>query len=68
MLKTIYTMQYGIAQFRKEPAHIVLEPDISAFTWADFHRAADIIRVGEEYIEPLIPKIKSFFPFFAKPR
>jgi NTE family protein len=65
LLKMIYTMQFGIAQFRKEPAHVVLEPDISAFTWADFHRARDVIRVGEDYIEPMIPKIKSFFPFFA---
>lgn len=65
LLKTIYTMQFGIAQFRKEPAHMILEPDISAFTWADFHRAADVIKVGEDYIEPMIPKLKSFFPFFA---
>jgi hypothetical protein len=44
-----------------------LEPDVSAFTWADFHRAGDIIRLGEDYIEPMIPKIKSFFPYFNPP-
>lgn len=65
LLKMIYTMQFGIAQFKKGPAHILLEPDISAFTWADFHRAQDVIKVGEDYIEPMIPKIKSFLPFFA---
>jgi NTE family protein len=67
MMKTIDTMQWGIARARQAPAHIVLEPDISAFTWADFHRAADITRTGEEYIETMMPKIKSFFPMFAAP-
>jgi NTE family protein len=65
MMKTIYTMQYGIAQTRKEPAHVILEPDVSAFTWADFHRAADIIKLGEDYVGQFIPKIKSLFPFFS---
>ena len=67
MIKTIDTMQFGIAQTRKEPAQLILEPDVSAFTWADFHRAGDIIRLGEDYIEPMIPKIKSFFPYFNPP-
>jgi NTE family protein len=64
LIKTIYTMQYGIAQTHKGPAHLILEPDVSAFTWADFHRASDIILAGETYIEPFIPKLKSFLPFF----
>ena len=65
LLKTIYTMQYGIAQSRQESAHVVLDPDVSAFTWADFHRASDIIKLGQDYISPFLPKIKSHLPFFA---
>jgi hypothetical protein len=40
-------------------------PTSSAFTWADFHRASDVIKVGEEYIEPFVPKTKSHLLFFA---
>jgi NTE family protein len=65
MLKTIYTMQYGISLTRAEPAHVVLAPDLSDFTWPEFHRAADIIKAGERYTEELMPKIKAQLPFFA---
>jgi NTE family protein len=63
--KTIYTMQYEIAQARAELSDAVLAPDLSNFTWAEFDRAADIIKIGAEYMEESLPKIKSLLPFFA---
>ena len=63
MMKTLYTMQYGIAQTRAHDSNVVLAPDLSAFTWMEFHRAADIIRVGEDNAEHLLPKIKALLPF-----
>jgi len=65
LLKTIYTMQFEIAHARAEIAHVVLSPDTSRFTWTDFHRARDIIRLGEEATEESISQIKSLLPFFA---
>ncbi len=66
LFKTIYTMQFGISQTRAEPAHMVLAPDLSEFTWSEFHRAPEIIKAGEEYAEEAIVKIKSLIPYFSK--
>jgi NTE family protein len=65
LMKTIYTMQFEIAEARAEIAHVALVPDLAEFTWAELHRAADIIKVGEEYMEENLPKVKSLLPFFA---
>jgi NTE family protein len=65
MMKTIYTMQHEIAQWRSEIAHVVMEPDMSEFTWMEFHRSDDISKYGEACAEEALPKIKSLIPFFA---
>ncbi len=65
MAKTLYTMQYGIARTGAQDADVVLAPDLSDFTWMEFHRAREIIRAGEENAEHMLPKIKSFLPFHA---
>jgi NTE family protein len=65
MAKTMYTMQYGIAHTGAADAHVVLSPDLSEYTWLEFHRAAEIIKIGEEYTELMMPKIQAHFPFFA---
>ena len=65
MMKTIYTMQHEIAQWRSEIAHVVMEPDMSEFTWMEFHRSDDIAKLGEACAEEALPKIKSLIPFFA---
>lgn len=64
MAKTLYTMQYGIAQAGANEADVVIAPDLSDFAWLEFHRAADIIKVGEEQAEKVMPKILSKLPFF----
>lgn len=63
--KMIYTMQYEIAQARAESAQVTITPETRNFLWTEFHRAAELIRVGEEAAEPAIPKIKALLPFFA---
>jgi len=65
LLKTIYTMQFEVAQARSEIAHVVLAPDTSKFTWSEFHRAPDLIKIGEELMEENLPKIKSLLPLYA---
>ncbi|MBP9127755.1 MAG: patatin-like phospholipase family protein, partial [Elusimicrobia bacterium] len=59
MAKTLYTMQYGIATVGAHQADVVIAPPLSDFFWSEFHRAADIIKIGEEETERLMPKIKS---------
>ncbi|MBI3292336.1 MAG: cyclic nucleotide-binding domain-containing protein [Elusimicrobia bacterium] len=63
--KMLYTMQYEIAQARTELAHVTITPETRNFLWTEFHRAAELIRIGEEAAEPIIPKIKALLPFFA---
>lgn len=65
MAKTIYTMQYGIAQNGADGADVVIAPDLAEFGWSEFHRAKDIIAIGEEQAEKVMPKILAKFPFFT---
>lgn len=65
MAKTIYTMQYGIARNGADGADVVIAPNLAEFGWSEFHRAKDIITVGEEEAEKVMPKILSQFPFFS---
>ena len=65
VFKMIYTMQYEIAQARTEIAHVVIAPDMKDFLWTDFHRADEILKVGEEAAEQSVARIKSLLPFFS---
>jgi len=65
IFKMIYTMQYEIAQARTEIAHVVIAPDMKDFTWTDFHRSDEILKVGEAAAEQSVAKIKSLLPYFA---
>jgi len=65
LIKTIYTMQHEIAQWRSEVAHVVLEPEVSEFTWTEFHRSVEISKSGEACAEEALPKIKALLPFYA---
>jgi NTE family protein len=65
MMKTIYTMQFEIAHARAELSHVVLAPDMSHFAWSDFHRAPDIIKIGEAMMEETMPKIKTLLPLYS---
>lgn len=65
MMKTLYTMQYGIAQTRAHDSHVVLAPDLSNYTWMEFHKAKEIIKIGEENAELMLAKIRTLMPFHA---
>lgn len=65
MLKTIYIMQYEIAQARSEISHVVMNIKAHDLLWWDLDRAKEMIKMGEASAEEVIPKIKSLLPFFA---
>lgn len=65
MIKTIYTMQFEIAQSRAEIAHVVLAPDMSRYTWSEFHKSSELIKIGEEVMEESLPKVKSLLPLYT---
>lgn len=60
----IYTMEYEISQSRTSPAHVVINPDMAGFAWTEFHRAKDLIALGERIAEAYIPQVKALIPTF----
>jgi NTE family protein len=65
MAKTLYTMQYGIAKSGANEADVVIAPDLSRFASLEFHGAAEIMEIGEEQAEKMMPKILAKFPFYS---
>jgi predicted acylesterase/phospholipase RssA len=58
-------MQYGIAKSGANNADVVIAPDLSRFASLEFHRAAEIIEIGEEQAERMMPKILAKLPFYS---
>lgn len=65
MLKTIYIMQYEIAQARAELAHVVMQIKAHELLWWDLDRAKEMIKMGEGSAEEVLPKIKQLLPFYS---
>lgn len=65
LLKTIYTMQYEIAESRAKMAHVNMEITPKGEWWWDLDKAEQIIQLGEASAEENLPKIKSLLPYFA---
>lgn len=65
MIKTIYTMQYEIAQTRSSLSDVIMHVSSGNYMWWDLNKAEDIIRLGEASAEESLPKIKSLLPFYA---
>jgi NTE family protein len=45
----------------KGASDLVVEPDVKAFAYDDFARAADLIRAGEVAMRQALPKVQSWF-------
>ncbi len=61
----IYTMEYEIAQKRAHLADVIIWPNLKGFSWADLHRAKELIAVGERAAEEQAGRIKALLPYFA---
>ena len=51
-------LQYELGNFKAISADVRINPDVSDFTWVDFHRAEEIIARGVEATERVMPTIK----------
>ncbi|MBI3013434.1 MAG: patatin-like phospholipase family protein [Elusimicrobia bacterium] len=63
--KMLYTMEYQVALSKVDLSHIAIRPQMKNFSWVDFHKAKQIIPLGEEAAEESLSKIKSKLPFFS---
>jgi NTE family protein len=62
---------FAIAQDRmshewKNAADLVIEPDVAAFEYDDFKRAADLVRVGEEAMRKALPTVRKWLEIPAE--
>lgn len=55
--KMMMAIQYQIARKQLRDADIILRPEVEAYTWLDFHRAAELVRAGREEVERKLPDI-----------
>jgi NTE family protein len=67
LLKMIYTMQYQVVSSRTDLSHVMIQPDTRNFSWVDFHKAKQIIPLGVEAAEEILPKLKARIPYFSAP-
>jgi NTE family protein len=56
---------FAIAQDRMAPlwrsaADLVIEPDVAAFEYDDFKRAAELVRAGEEAMRKALPTVRQW--------
>ena len=58
---TMYSMQvlqHELGNFKAISADVRINPDLSDFTWVDFHRFEELIDRGAEATEKALPAIK----------
>jgi len=58
IMNSIQTLQYELGNFKAISADVRINPDLSEFTWIDFHRALELIERGAEAAERAIPEIQ----------
>jgi NTE family protein len=62
MTSAVNIMQDRITRSRLalDPADLLLQPEIGDFQLMDFHRAAEAIAIGREYVEGMTPQVEAF--------
>jgi NTE family protein len=58
IMQSIYITTYSVARQSLEEADIVIEPDLAHIGAADFQKATELIRHGEQAARKAIPEIK----------
>jgi NTE family protein len=53
--------QANVSTFWQANADVVIEPDVSQFSYDGFNRCSDLVRVGEEAARALVPKMREWF-------
>jgi len=58
MIQSVYITTYSLAQGNLKAADVIIEPDLSNIGAGDFHKAAELIKHGQEAARKAIPEIK----------
>jgi predicted acylesterase/phospholipase RssA/CRP-like cAMP-binding protein len=58
LLRVFETQSHGLSSLRIRSVDVMIEPDTSAFDFADFSRAAELARAGEAAAEAALPALR----------
>jgi len=58
VMNSIQTLQYELGNFKAISADVRINPNLSEFTWVDFHRAPELIERGAEAAERALPELR----------
>jgi predicted acylesterase/phospholipase RssA len=57
-MNSMQTLQHELGNFKAISADVRINPDLSGFTWIEFHRALELIERGAEAAERALPEIR----------
>jgi len=58
MIQSFYITTYSLARTSLENADFVIEPDVADIGAGEFHRAPELVELGEQAARNAIPEIK----------
>src|SRR5262249_56366690 len=58
VMNSMQTLQYELGNFKAISADVLINPDLSDFTWIEYYRADELIERGAEAAENALPLIQ----------
>lgn len=58
VMNSMQVLQYELGNFKAITADVLINPDLSDFTWIEYYRADELIERGEEAAEQALPLIE----------
>jgi predicted acylesterase/phospholipase RssA len=58
VMNSMQILQYELGNFKAITADVLINPDLSDFTWIEYYRADELIERGAEAAERALPAIK----------
>ncbi|MEQ1948614.1 MAG: cyclic nucleotide-binding and patatin-like phospholipase domain-containing protein [Bryobacteraceae bacterium] len=58
IMNSMQVLQYELGNFKAISADVLINPDLSDFTWVEYYRSAELIERGTEAAEKAIPAIE----------
>jgi NTE family protein len=58
IMNAMQTLQYELGNFKAISADVLINPDLSDFTWVEYYRSAELIQRGVEAAERAMPAIQ----------
>jgi NTE family protein len=58
VMNSLQVLQYELGNFKAISADVLINPDLSDFTWVEYYRADELIRKGMEAAERSLPAIE----------